>query len=127
MKGKAKGTISVDQHHIEVFLDIITFQENDATVVYCPSLEVYGYGVDENEAHQSFTISLSEFFRYCMNKNTLRQELGRLGWKLKKSKLKPMIPPLISEMLSTNDNLSRIYNNYDFKKTAKSVAIPAVA
>lgn len=127
MKGTATGSISFDQHKFEIFLDIIIFKENDTTIVYCPPLEVYGYGNDENEAQESFKISLAEFFRYGVNKKTLRLELSRLGWKLKKSKTKPMIPPPITELLASNENLSRIYNNFDFRKTATSVTIPAVA
>ena len=127
MKGKAQGSISFEQHKIEVSLDLITFKEDDTVIVYCPPLEVYGYGLDENEARESFKVSLSEFFRYCLNKNTLRQELQRLGWQLKKSKYKPMIPPKITDLLTSNENLSRIYNNHDFMKTATSVSIPAVA
>jgi len=127
MKGKASGSISIRFHRFDVLLDLITFKEDNTTIVYCPPLEVYGYGVDENEANESFKISLTEFFKYCTNKNTLRLELKRLGWQLKKSKTKPMIPPTITELLSSNDNLSRIYNNYDFRKTATNVSIPEVA
>lgn len=126
-KGKATGTISFGQHLFNVSLDLIIFKEDDTSIVYCPPLEVYGYGADENEARESFRISLEEFFRYCTNKNTLRTELKRLGWQMKRSKLKPMVPPPITELLSTNENLSRIYNNFDFRKTATNVSIPAVA
>ena len=127
MKGKASGSISIRFHRFDVLLDLITFKEDNTTIVYCPPLEVYGYGVDENEANESFKISLTEFFKYCTNKNTLRLELKRLGWQLKKSKTKPMIPPTITELLSSNENLSRIYNNFDFRKTATNVSIPEVA
>lgn len=127
MKSTTKGFISVDQNKIEGSLDIIIFKEDDTTIVYCPPLEVYGYGVDENEAHESFKISLAEFFKYCTNKNTLRNELERLGWQLKRSKSKPMIPPSITELLTSNENLSRIYNNFDFRKTTTVVSIPEVA
>jgi len=127
MKGKASVSISIGFHRFDVLLDLITFKENNTTIVYCPPLEVYGYGVDENEANESFKISLTEFFKYCTNKNTLRLELKRLGWQLKKSKTKPMIPPTITELLSSNENLSRIYNNFDFRKTATNVSIPEVA
>nr|WP_319510166.1 hypothetical protein [uncultured Draconibacterium sp.] len=126
-KGTAKGSISFDNHKIDMRLDVITFQEDDTTIVYCPPLEVYGYGSNEDEARESFKVSVAEFFRYCINKNTLRLELKRLGWQLKKSKTKPMVPPTITELLSTNENLSRIYNNFDFRKTATSVEIPSVA
>lgn len=127
MKGKASGSISFGHHRFDILLDLITFKEDNTTIVYCPPLEVYGYGVDENEANESFKIALTEFFKYCTNKSTLRLELKRLGWKLKKSKTKPMIPPTITELLSSNENLSRIYNNYDFRKTATNVSMPAVA
>jgi len=126
-KAKATGSISFGQHRFDVSLDLIIFQEDNTHIVYCPPLEVYGYGINESEAQESFKTSLAEFFRYCTNKNTLRLELKRLGWQLKRSKTKPMIPPTITELLSTNENLSRIYNNYDFRKTATSVSIPAVA
>ena len=126
-KGKATGTISFGNHLFNVSLDLIIFKENNTFIVYCPPLEVYGYGADEDEAQESFSVSLEEFFRYCTNKNTLRAELKRLGWQLKRSKSKPMIPPSITELLSTNENLSRIYNNFDFRKTATNVAVPAVA
>ena len=127
MKSTTRGFISMDQNKIEGSLDIIIFKEDDTTIVYCPTLEVSGYGVDENEAHESFKISLAEFFRYCTNKNTLRTELKRLGWQMKRSKSKPMVPPPITELLSSNENLSRIYNNFDFRKTATNVSISAVA
>ena len=126
-KAKASGSISFGIHHFDVSLDLIVFKEVDTTIVYCPPLEVYGYGLDENEAQESFKISLAEFLRYCTNKNTLRAELKKLGWQLKRSKVKPMIPPTITELLSSNENLSRIYNNYDFRKTATNISIPAVA
>lgn len=127
MEDASRGFISVNQDKIEGFLDIIIFKEDDTTIVYCPPLEVYGYGIDENEAQESFKVSLTEFFKYCTNKNTLRTELKRLGWQMKRGKLKPMIPPSISELLSTNENLSRIYNNFDFRKTATNVSFSAVA
>jgi hypothetical protein len=127
MENTAKGFISVNQDKIEGFLDIIIFKEDDTSIVYCPPLEVYGYGFDENEAQESFKVSLAEFFRYCTNKNTLRTELKRLGWQMKRGKSKPMIPPPITELLSTNENLSRIYNNFDFRKTATNVSFSAVA
>ena len=68
MKGKASGSISIGFHRFDVLLDLITFKENNTTIVYCPPLEVYGYGVDENEANESFKISLTEFFKYCTKK-----------------------------------------------------------
>lgn len=124
---KATGSISFGHHRFDVFLDLIIFREDDTHIVYCPPLEVYGYGKDEDEARESFKFALAEFFKYSTNKNTLRTELKRLGWQLKRSKTKPMVPPPITELLSTNDNLSRIYNNFDFRKTATLVSIPSVA
>ncbi|KAF0238478.1 MAG: hypothetical protein FD181_981 [Prolixibacteraceae bacterium] len=127
IEGKATGSISFGLHRFDVSLDLIIFMEDDTHIVYCPPLEVYGYGNNENEAQESFKIALAEFFKYSTNKSTLKLELKRLGWQLKKSKTKPMVPPPITELLSNNENLSRIYNNFDFRKTATLVSIPSVA
>ena len=76
-------------------------------------------------AKHSFEISLSEFFRYLINKKTFDKELKRLGWKIKKDHNKIMTPPLMSELLSGNENFSRIFNNFPFRKIDESIALPA--
>jgi hypothetical protein len=106
-------------------LPLIVFEDSGTQVVYCPALELTGYGKNESEAENSFQTSLGEFILYTTRKNTLRDELVKMGWKIRKSKLKPMLPPDMTEMLANNPNFSHIFNNYPFRKFNQSIVLPA--
>ena len=79
-----KGRYQGGQHKINVSLFVISFKENDVCFVYSPALDITGYGNTADEAKDSFNITLQEFLRYTSNKNTLVNELKRLGWKVHK-------------------------------------------
>jgi len=114
-----------DKHNaIEVNLPLIIFEEDNAHVVYCPALDVSGYGLTETEATVSFQVALSEFFRYTTHKKTFETELKRLGWQLK-NRRKPMIPPTMAQSLSENENFSNIFNNFPFRKINEAISLPA--
>jgi hypothetical protein len=51
--------------------------------------------------------------------------MKRLGWLVSDKKRKPMIPPPMSELLDKNENFSRIFNNFPFRKINESVMLPA--
>ncbi|MCK9400880.1 MAG: hypothetical protein M0Q51_12940 [Bacteroidales bacterium] len=124
-EGQFKGTWSSSNQEISINLPFIIFEEGGAQVVYCPALDVSGYGNNEEEAFESFKVCLGEFLLYTTHKKTFTEELRRLGWTIKKSKFKPMVPPQISQLLEENDNFSRIFNNYPFRKIDHSVSLPA--
>ena len=115
-----KGTYVMD-------LPIIIFKDGNNEIVYCPALDLSGYGKNEDDAKESFKVCLGEFFKYTTNKNTLRKELCRLGWVIKNSKNKPMLPPSMSQLLEENDNFSNIFNNYPFRKIDEQIEIPALS
>lgn len=124
-KGEFKGTWISAEHEVEICLPFIIFKENEIDVVYCPALDLSGYGNNEEEAFNSFKIALSEFILYTLHKKTFIQELQRMGWKIKKSKTKPMTPPSMSHLLEENDNFNRIFNSYPFRKIDRPIALPA--
>jgi hypothetical protein len=107
-------------------LDIIIFKEGESIIVYCPPLDLNGYGHSESEAQESFKTVLSEYFRYTLNKDTLKADLLKMGWKIR-SRFKPMEPPTLQRVLKENENFSRIFNSYDFRKTVTQVELPAIA
>lgn len=123
-KAIAKGTVRTSGKSIKVHLDIIRFEDSGSQIVYCPALDLSGYGKDDASAEESFKITLEEFFRYTINKNTLSKELLRLGWVIKKNSNK-MTPPTMSELLSTNRQFKSIFNKRPFIKSATTVSIPA--
>ncbi len=119
------GTLNNAENKVQVDLALILFEEDGTQVAYCPALDVSGYGNNEDEAKRSFEVSLSEFFRYLINKNTFEKEFKRLGWTIKKGQNKIMTPPLMSDLLSGNENFSRIFNNFPFRKIDERIALPA--
>ena len=123
MKGIFTGKLSSDNHIVSVRIPIIQFEEDNNQIIYCPALEVSGYGNSESEAKKSFEISLAEFFKYTLHKKTLYNEMRRLGWKVKKSMSKAH-PPSMSKLLEENDNFSRIFNQHAFRKYDEQIEIP---
>ena len=110
---------------INVKLSVVIFKENNIHIAYCPAVNVYGYGESEGEAQKSFEVSLSEFFRYTINKKTLATELKALGWKVKGDN--KMSPPNMSSLLSRNSEFQTIFNTKPFSKFDKGFNIPLPA
>jgi len=126
VKASLKGSYQHGESHVIINLDIIIFTEGNTLIVYCPALDLSGYGITEKEACESFKTVLSEYFKYTLNKNTLKEDLQKMGWKIK-SKFKPMQPPTLQRILRENENFNRIFNSYDFRKTVTKIEIPLVA
>lgn len=67
-----------------ISLSLIHFtDENGVHFVYSPELELTGYGMDRQEAKESFEVVLQEFIEYATEHKTMEEELARLGWKIK--------------------------------------------
>lgn len=123
--GLISGTWKSDNKAIKFNLPLIIFEEDGSQIVYCPALDVSGYGDNEAEAIDSFQVCLGEFLLYTVRKKTFHSELERLGWTLKKSSHKPMVPPDMVRLLEHNDNFSRIFNNFPFRKIDSPIELPA--
>ncbi|MBN1416983.1 MAG: hypothetical protein JW973_17940 [Bacteroidales bacterium] len=108
---------------LKVRLPIIIFSEDNTQIVYCPAIDVSGYGKTEHEAKDSFETSLDQFFEYTIHKNTLSSELKKLGWKLR-GKHKSANPPSMKQLLENNENFNRIFNDHSFKKMDEEFEIP---
>lgn len=121
--GRVSGEVYTDRMSIKVQLPIISFEENGCKIIYCPALDLSGYGMTEDEAKESFQISLEEFFRYTIRKKTLEKVLTKLGWTLKSKK--KMTPPSMDVMLANNRTFRNIFNRHSFSKTSASITIPA--
>jgi len=103
-------------------LSIIQFKEGKNTILFCPALELTGYGANEVDAKLSFEVTLKEFLRYTIQKKTLNKELERFGWIRKGKKI---IQPDFSDLLLKNKDLHSIIDNKEFKKFNEVMEIPA--
>lgn len=108
---------------ITVNLPMIEFEEDGCKIIYCPALDVSGYGKTEKEANESFLITIGEFFLYCLHKKTLFEELKSMGWVIKQ-KQKKLQAPDMTKLLKQNENFRRIFDNFDYQKFNKQVEIP---
>ena len=124
---KKQGTFKAEwqcgSDNISMNLPMIEFEEDGSTIVYCPALDVSGYGNNAKEASDSFAICLGEFFLYSLHKKTFFDNLKSMGWIIK-NKHKKMQAPQLSKLLEDNENFSRIFNNFPYKKYDKQIEIP---
>jgi hypothetical protein len=126
-KGILTGTWGEGSNVIHCKIPLISFQEEETFIVFCPALDLCGYGGTDDEANNSFQIILSEYFRYTEHKGTLAVDLKKHGWILKSSLRKGATPPAMSELLQTNEDFNRIFNTHEFKKTDTTIEIPCFA
>ena len=96
-------------------LGLIAYKDDEAYYSYCPALDLIGYGNNEQEAQESFNIVLEEYIRYTTENNTLIADLKEHGWKIIGNG-KKLMPPKMSELLQSNNDLDNIFNKYDFNK-----------
>jgi hypothetical protein len=109
---------------IQINLAMIAFEEDKSNIIYCPALDLSGYGKTENEARESFETTLSEFFSYTIHKKTFPDVLKEMGWSVRK-RGKRMTPPTMQKLLENNDNFNRIFNNFPFHKFDQPISMPA--
>jgi hypothetical protein len=114
------------KNRIKCNLPLIIFEEDNNVITFCPALDLCGYGSTEEEAKKSFEITLSEYFKYTVNKKTLSDDLKKHGWIIRKSLKRPAIPPTMEHLLRNNQDFNRIFNNYNFKKKETTIDIPAL-
>lgn len=90
-------------------VSVVEFQESNTYIIYCPALDLSGYGESDSEAKRSFEVTLHEYIRYAVNKGTLDEDLRAHGWKKRGSSLS-MVPPSMTQLLESNKNFSKIFN-----------------
>jgi hypothetical protein len=107
---------------VKVGLTIILWKENDVYFQYSPELDLTGYGKSTTEAHTSFEQTLEDFINYTLNKNTLFDELERLGWTTNKKK-KRLRAPEEDQLLEDNETYKDLLNMPGTKRSTTSLAI----
>jgi hypothetical protein len=122
-----ESKFSNEKGSINVKVAVISFKEDNTHIIYCPALDLSGSGNTESEAKESFAITVSEYLNYTTHKRTLWTDLKKLGWTIKKNKKKPATPPPMSELLESNEEFNRIFDNFPYKKFDTGVSLPAYA
>jgi len=123
-KGIRGEFINVKGDKISVTSPVVMFEQNQTEVIFCPTLEIYGYGKTTTEARDSLKNNLIEFINYTTNKGTFFKELKRMGWQVKKRKKQYSVPSF-SKMLRKNEKLVEILDNQNARIEQETFALPA--
>lgn len=117
-----KGTFSNGKYKVSISLSLYIWEEDETTFVYSPALDVTGYGENEIEAKTSFEITLKEFVSYTQNKNTIFDELERLGWTVNRKK-KRIHAPDIEELKSDNTTFKNLLKKANLRSENTNVQL----
>lgn len=116
------ANLGFSDQKFQVGLSLVEFNEDDVVIIYSPALDLSGYGHSQEEAKNSFSESLNEFFRYTNNKNTLNSVLKELGWSIKGTKKNPKFnPPLDSDLVTSNSLFNDIVNHKNYRVSRQEV------
>ena len=107
-------------------MQFIAFEEDAVKILYCPSLELNGYGNTAAEAMKSLQITLSEYFEHCLNKGTLKDDLQIHDWTVQKGTRKQITSPILSDLLGDNELFADEFNTKDYRKFNYEVFMPVV-
>jgi len=117
-----KAELSNEDSTVETELALVSFQEEGVYFVYCPALDLTGYGDNEEEAKSSFATTLKIYLDYTINNNTLLEDLEKHGWRIKsKNKLKS---PDFAFLFKHNEQFKSIVNYRSFSKYNEIVKFP---
>ena len=125
MKGKLTGTVTgsmeIPPHLFEYELPMLLFKDSGSMVVYCPPLDLSGYGKTIKEAEASFDTTLEIYLKETMDDNTLEEDLKSLGWNFIDNNPKP---PELTKLASSNRNLKKILNKGTYTQKRKTIELP---
>jgi len=62
-------------------LSLFAFEDDGIHYVYCPALDITGYGHTDNDAKESFEKTLELYLNYTINKGTFAADLKAHGGK----------------------------------------------
>ena len=108
---------------METQIAIYSYIDENLHVIYAPSLALFGYGDDETEARQSFEITLTEYFDYQAENNTLEKDLLANNWQIKENEF---YQPSFQIMVQNDEEFSKILQK-PYKKTNWVINLPIFA
>jgi hypothetical protein len=122
-KIRYKADFSNRKATVKMRLAMVAYMDDDSIhYMYCPALDLTGYGYSDREAKSSFAQTLKLYLEYTVNKQTLIDDLKAHGWSLKNKK--NLVSPAFSDMLKNNKDFENIVDKRNFKKFTHELEIP---
>lgn len=101
-------------------LNTFSFFEDGCEIIYCPALDLYGYGVTKQDARNSFDYVLENFINYTTKHGTLNKILFSLGWIINEYENRP---PTLNEMMEINEDLRNLIQNNTYTELEMDLKI----
>lgn len=111
--------------YLKAHLDLYSFSENNIHIIYCPALDMSGYGDTEDDARKSFEEVFTTSMEYMLNKNTIHNDLKKHGWNVRGKKSHDLKSPKFEDMYKSNKDFKDIIDNKPYEKSYTDVCIPA--
>ena len=108
-----------------VRLDIYNFNEDGSEILFCPALNLYGYGNNLEEASSSLKFSVLRFFEYTTKNKSLARILNGFGWSVGGENQNDLMPPSVEKLLVDNEAFKELFSNKEFNKKFEQFEIPA--
>lgn len=121
-KSRYTGNFTGSKYRIDVNLDVYIWNEDGVYFAYAPALDLTGYDATEEKAKSSFSKVLDSTLKYMHNKETIFNELERLGWTVNRKK-KRVNAPNIQELINDNEEFKNLLNKPDYKKERQGVQL----
>jgi ABC-type iron transport system FetAB ATPase subunit len=109
------GELSTSKAGVKAKLELYSFMDEGVYIVYCPALDLSGYGYSIEEAKESFSEVFKQHVTYCINKNTLHEDLMKHGWNVRGKKSQDIKAPKLEDLLKRNETFREILNK-DYAK-----------
>ncbi len=109
---------------MSVKLDVYIFREDNVSIAYSPALDLCGSGYNDDEAKESFHITVTEYLNFGISHKTLVADLRSHGWKVRSLSQRKMTSPSLETLLQTNDTFRDILENKDYRKESQPLPLP---
>lgn len=105
-------------------LSFYVFQEGEAYVAYCPSLDISTCAPSHNEAVAAFFEMFQLHVECCLANGTLEADLLAHGWKLRKGEV---LPPTFSALMRKPEMKRLMNGGTCYERVVAPARIPAFA
>ena len=109
-----ENKITIVSKEASISVSVFLFREGDAFIAYCPSLDLSGYDVTEDNAKRDFEFVLKAWLKEQLENGTLKRDLERHGWKVEDGKADE---PSVTDWIRRNSSAGRIFTMPEFRKT----------
>src|ERR1035437_7088153 len=97
-----EAEMQLPKGHLKARLDLYAFLDNNIHIVYCPALDMSGYGKTEEDAQKSFEEVFSTSMLYMIHKSSLHDDLRKHGWNVRGKKSHDLKSPKFEDMYKAN-------------------------